>query len=204
MNPEQYLSDPCGASSLPFWKTDSISIPPSMTILREDKMDAWDGVGIDTPYFKLIHRMKTLPQAELPRGFTLTAASPELIAAHISLCYERERISPAELEDYRTQRIYDAGLWLAVMDDTTGKIAATGIAVLDGKIREGTLEWIQVSPDYRRHGLGRFLVAELLRRMRDKADFATVSGRLNSDSKPCALYLSCGFENPVIWHIIHR
>ena len=79
-----------------------------------------------------------------------------------------------------------------------------GIGEIDPRIGEGILEWIQVSPAYRRRGLGQVLVCRLLEHMRGKARFVTVSGRLNSPSQPLALYLSCGFQHPVIWHVLTR
>ena len=83
-----------------------------------------------------------------------------------------------------------------------GRIVATGIGELDKRIGEGVLEWIQVSSGYRRKGLGRFLVCELLCRMQERAAFVTVSGRMKNASKPDALYQACGFTDPVIWHVL--
>lgn len=202
MSPEQYLKDPCGASSLPFWKTNSFAVPPSITVVRDDIFEGVKEPYSDTPYFKMIHHLSGLSAQALPAGFTLVSADPQSIAAHIQSCYEHESISAEELERYTERGVYYADLWLAVKDDVSGRIAASGIADLDKTIREGILEWIQVSPEYRRRGLGRYVVNELLFRMRNSADFATVSGRLNNASNPFALYQSCGFRDPVIWHIV--
>ena len=70
---------------------------------------------------------------------------------------------------------------------------ATGIAELDREIGEGVLEWIQVSKDYRRRGLGSYLVLELLWRMRKAARFVTVSGECENADNPEGLYRKCGF-----------
>ena len=97
--------------------------------------------------------------------------------------------------------MYASSLWLAVRDDKTGKIVATGIAELDCECNEGILEWIQVSENYRGCGLGSYIVAELLWRMKDIAQFATVSGQCNNPANPERLYRKCGFTGNDVWHI---
>ena len=89
-------------------------------------------------------------------------------------------------------------------NDRTGELAATGIAELDREIGEGILEWIQVSEDCRGRGLGRYLVSELLWRMRGRALFATVSGQCNNPSQPERLYRGCGFTGDDVWHVLRK
>ncbi len=64
------------------------------------------------------------------------------------------------------------------------------------------MDWIQVSADYRGLGLGQEIVNELLRSLKDKADFVTVSGRVNNITKPEHLYEKCGFVSKAVWHIL--
>ena len=103
-----------------------------------------------------------------------------------------------------THSTYDPNLWLSIIDTETEKLVATGIAELDSAIGEGVLEWIQVSPDYRRMGLGSFLVRELLCRLNGKASFVTVSGMVNNKTNPLGLYLNCGFGEEAIWHVLTK
>lgn len=201
MNKETYLADPCGASALPFRKTEEIRIPAGMSVVREDQFDAARCTGTDEPYFKLIHPLKEIRQAELPPAFRPVPCSTAEFARHIGECYTDEGVTAEELEQYRQRPVYDPELWIAV-GDAEGRIAASGIAELDTRIGEGSLEWIQVSPEYRRKGLGRYIVCELLHRLKGKAEFVTVSGRVNNEENPMALYLACGFRHPVIWHVI--
>lgn len=198
-----YQKDPCGASSLPYWKCRTIRIPESMRILREDEFSGEVPKGYrDDPYFKLRHDLSELQKAQIPMGFRLVEAAPLDYAKHISVCYAEEGVTVQELERLREHFTYDPALWIALEDVVTGELAATGIAGLDPEIGEGILDWIQVSPTYRRRGLGRYLVCELLGRMEGKASFATVSGRVNNLSKPALLYESCGFRDRVVWHIL--
>ena len=138
MNPEQYLSNPCKASSMPFWKTNLISLPPFMSVVRDDLFPGLQEGSIDILYFKLLHRLNALLPCTLPNGFSFTSVDEHSMAAHISHCYEEERVS----------------------------------------------------------------VEELLIRLVKRADFVTVSGRMNNPNNPYALYLNCGFETPVIWHVV--
>ncbi|MGN0628125.1 MAG: GNAT family N-acetyltransferase [Oscillospiraceae bacterium] len=93
---------------------------------------------------------------------------------------------------------------MLIKDIEYGKTAACGIADFDREIGELVLEWIQVLPEYRRRGLGKMLVNELLCRMGNRAKFATVSGRADSPSNPEALYRKCGFAGNDVWHVLHR
>ena len=61
-----------------------------------------------------------------------------------------------------------------------------------------------MSEKYRGKGIGKFIVNELLQRMKDKASFVTVSGQVNNSTNPQALYRKCGFEGNDIWHIMHK
>ena len=202
MNAQEYLKDPCGASSLPFWKTEQLEIPAHISVIRDDRFDAALYGGTDEPYFKLVHTLERLERPPLAGLFEAVRCDAVDYARHIDECYAAEGISCDGLAACQKRPVYDPDLWIAVRDPADGRIVASGIADLDRRIGEGILEWIQVSPDYRRRGLGRYTVCELLRRMRGKARFVTVSGRMNNPCNPLKLYLSCGFVNPVIWHVV--
>ncbi|MBO4878789.1 MAG: hypothetical protein J5544_00860 [Clostridia bacterium] len=203
---EKYLRDPCGASSLSFRKAARIAVPGNMLILREDFFDpALLSEYADEPYFKLVHRLNDLQKPALPAGFRTIDADAEAFAAHIRSCY---RGGP-DADDPEFARLFapeNAALCLALVDEKTGMIAASAIADFDAAIREGTLEWVQVSPEYRMMGLGLYVVRELLLRLAfmKNARFVTVSGRLKSESNPLVLYKKCGFGDEVIWHILTK
>ena len=173
-------------------------------ILRDDQFDPARYGGMDEPYFKLVHDLRNIGCPGLPAPFQETQCDAAALARHIAECYTEERLPENELRFRMMQPDFDPGLWLAVVDTTNGRVVASGIAEVDPGIREGTLEWIQVSPDYRRKGLGQYIVNGLLQRLYGKADFVTVSGKLNNPGNPLALYCSCGFTDCVVWHIVRK
>lgn len=202
---EQYIADPCRASSVPYWKAKDLTIPEGMLVLHQDELDGIDlGSYEDETYFRLRHDLRDLPAPRLPDGFSLCRPTLGEYAAHIALCYGGPCVSEAELRSYTTRPVYREELWLAVREDRTGAIAASGIAELDREAGEGALEWIQVAEPYRRRGLGRYVVTELLRRMKGLARFATVSGQCGNRSNPEALYRACGFTGADVWHILRK
>lgn len=207
MTSEEYKKAPARASSLPLWKTNSIAVPEGMLIVRDDGFTGVPEGFRDERYFKLVHRMKGLRPLPVPGGFTLVTPSAQALSRHVASCYERERISPEELMEREKSPYYRAELRIALADEG-GTIAASGIAELDPEAGEGVFEWIEVSPGYRRRGLGRFIVNELLLRLcgaeAPGAEFATVSGRADSPHCPARLYKACGFGEEVIWHVMTR
>ena len=201
----QYLANPCRAASLPYWKAKSMVPPEGILIIHADDFRPPEYAQYtDEPYFRLFHSLKHLSPPQLPEGFRLCDITLREYADHINSCYDDIGVSESELYRSTTRPVYDAGLWIAVKEERTGAIAATGIGELDREIGEGILEWIQVSQAYRGRGLGRSLVSELLWRMRGSASFATVSGQCGNPTNPERLYRKCGFTGSDIWHVLRR
>ena len=205
MEQEVYLANPCKASSLPFWKTNLINIPDNMKIVLEEDVASIAVQGYtDERFFKLIHRMKDIKKPVLDNQYEIVCCEVSEYAKHNNACYDDVGISVEELMNYQTHTVYDRDLWIAVTESGQNKVVASGIAELDADIKEGILEWIQVSPKHRGKGLGKFVVNELLWRMKDKAEFVTVSGKVDNPTNPRELYIACGFSGEEIWHVMRR
>lgn len=206
MEKQEYLQDPCRASSLPFWKTNSVKVPENLLILREGDpcLSELCQIRMDTPYFKLIHHMHHIDRPRLPDGFRFIVPDEKALSEHITACYASERANVSELAAYRLRLTYSPDLWLAIVNEGSSEIVASAIAELDPDIREGILEWIQVSPTYRCRGFGRLVVQEVLYRLQGRANFVTVSGKENDPSNPRILYERCGFTDGVIWHVLQQ
>lgn len=202
---ETYMANPCGTSSLPFWKEKQIVVPDNMLILHDkDFNESYLIQYNDERYFRLKHNLINVNELVLPNGFELCDATLSDFAKHINKCYKGSKLTVDELESYCKRTVYAQELWIAVKDCKNNKIIGTGIAELDTEIGEGILEWIQVSEKYRGKGIGRFIVNELLQRMKGKVSFVTVSGQVNNSTNPEALYRKCGFEGNDIWNILTK
>ena len=201
----EYLENPCRAASIPYWKTACIAIPDNTKIVHDSEFDTELLKRYqDEPYFRLRHPMLEVEPVSLPEGYSLQEASVPDFVEHINSCYDDIGITVPEMQRNMLREQYSSELWLAVKEDCRGRSVATGIAELDREIGEGVLEWIQVSKDYRRCGLGSYLVSELLWRMRKAAKFVTVSGKCNNPDYPEGLYRKCGFCGNDVWHILRE
>ena len=126
---EEYLMDPCKASSLPFWKAKTFSIPEPIQVIRDDLYK--DGYQNDCRYFKMLHRLNKIGDTSLPVGFVICDISINEYTHHINSCYEEERVEVNELEQYKKRPTYNPKLWIAVKDSTTNEIVATAIGEVD-------------------------------------------------------------------------
>lgn len=205
MDKKEYLENPTVASALSFWKTCNFKTPANIKVLNENEFNS----GLletytDEVYFKLVHHLNDVYKQFISDDFIFAEASTADFVNHINSCYEGEGLTVSELESYKKKPVYDEELWICLYDKKHNAIAATGIAEFDNNIKEGYLDWIQVSEQYRGQGLGKAIVYELLRRLRKKASFVTVSGRVDNKTKPDKLYESCGFEDKILWHILRE
>ena len=128
---DEYFRSPCMASSLPYWKAQKTVIPDNMMIIRDDAFLKINTIEYkDSPYFKLIHRLKHLEKPVLSKRFSLCTKGIDAFAQHIQECYGGG-ISADELREYTKHSTYDPNLWLSIIDTETEKLVATGIAELD-------------------------------------------------------------------------
>ncbi|MBQ4048332.1 MAG: GNAT family N-acetyltransferase [Clostridia bacterium] len=203
-----YLSDPCGTLSIPYWKAKRIAIPPHMRIVHDrDFSPELLSAYRDEPYFRLYHDLYGVTAPKLP-GFTVktaTVCDTETIVSVLNRSYSDLQIDLTQLQNYRKTPVYAEVLWILVNDTQTGECIGCGIADYDREAEELILEWIQVLPEYRRRGVGSLIVDELLHRGRALgAAFATVSGKAENPTKPELLYRACGFTGSDVWHVLTK
>lgn len=128
---------------------------------------------------------------------------PSLVEV-INQTYTDLSVTHEQLIGYTKTIVYDRELWVLVIDKRDFRVVGCGIADLDRDLKEGILEWIQVLPAYRGEKIGQLIVNELLKRMKGKAEFVTVSGKTGNVTNPEILYRKCGFVGDDIWHILTK
>lgn len=204
---EKYLENPCGTLSIPYWKYKSIKVPQNMRIVHQrDFIKNNYSENHDEPYFRLFHSLKEIKTVVLDDYVikTVTEDDIPLLVDIINQSYSDLAVTYEQLVGYTQTAVYDSNLWVAAIDKTSGNIVGCGIAELDKELREGIIEWIQVLPSYRGKKIGQLIVNELLKRMSENAEFATVSGKVDNVTKPEMLYRTCGFVGDDIWHILKK
>lgn len=204
---EIYLTDPCGTLASAYWKSEYFPLPDDMQIVHAKDADgkSLEGKNMEK-FFRLIHHPKQSYDTVLPDGFVYDEINiPNelpLVADMINRCYPKCYFEAGDIAEWTEYPVFDKTLWIFIRDQKTGLPAASGIADFDEDIQEGSLDWIQVLPEYRGKGLGEKLVNELLRRLSPKAKFITVSGEVDNPTSPEKLYRKCGFTGDDVWFII--
>lgn len=203
----EYLNNPCGTLSIPYWKAKNITIPPDMKIQHANDFCAEIlSDYTDEKYFRLYHNLKEISKV-ITNDFEITTATRKDIKSIVQIIndsYTDISVNKELIKSYTKTPVYNNSLWIMVKEKATGKYVGCGIADFDTEAKELILEWIQVLPQYRGKKIGQLIVTELLFRMKDIADFATVSGKVNNATNPEALYRKCGFVGNDVWHILHK
>ena len=203
----EYLNNPCGTLSIPYWKAKNIVIPPDMEILHEkDFIEDILSDYADEKYFRLYHNLKGIPKITNDDFEIVTATRKDVkeIVQIINDSYTDISVNKELIKSYTKTPVYNEELWVMVKENVTSKYVGCGIADFDTEAKELILEWIQVLPQYRGKKIGQLIVTELLFRMKDIADFATVSGKVDNLTNPEALYRKCGFTGNDVWHTLHK
>ena len=160
----------------------------------------------DEPYFRLLHNLDGV-NTVLPENTQVKTATQDdipVIVDVINRSYRDISVTMDQVLSFKQHPTYDSSLWILVLDKQTSKVMGCGIAELDPEASEGVLEWIQVLPECRGQGIGQLIVNQLLRRIQGKAKFATVSGKVDNETKPELLYRKCGFSGNDLWHILRK
>lgn len=203
---EQYIANPCRVSSLAYWKNNSFSLPKNMQVLHEKDFDANVANAEVTKYFRLFYDFScknvfhSLNEKYYFEPVNI-AVQLETVCEIINLSYEDISVSLQQVLSWTKQRVFDKELWVLVYEKTSSIPVALGIADFDYEVKEGSLEWIQVLPQYRGQGIAAALVTHLLSNLKPKANFVTVSGQVDNKTNPQSLYKKCGFKGNDIWVI---
>lgn len=169
-------------------------LQPSQFYINEDKLLLERGFNIDI--FEPIPIKRLGQDMVMTDGHTRTTYLIQNGYQYIPTIEERDALN----------YVYKNDLWIFIDKINNARYTpiAFVIADFDPLMKEGILEWIQVIPEFRGRALGKFLVAELLSRMKGKAKFATVSGNCNNISNPIASYRKIGFVGDIIWYIAYK
>jgi ribosomal protein S18 acetylase RimI-like enzyme len=177
-----------------------------LALIHQDYLSTFSSTGfaIQKPYFRLLHKPSEVDdKVVLCNGFSFEGVKVEQDAGKVSQligqCYSDMDVTTETVLEWTKHPTYDPSLWVWVMDDKREIPVGLGIAEFDGKILEGSLEWIQVLSEYRGMKIGKSIVQELLSRLKGRVKFTTVSGEVDNVTKPEALYRSCGFTGSDIW-----
>lgn len=202
---EEYRNDPCRALSIPYWKAKNLSVPPNMKIVHDSEFDAalLDKYN-DRKYFRLIHHLKAIPDFNVTE-FEVSGISTYMIdelSYMINLSYAHSSIGVTAdyIRTLTMSEVYCPELWIGAF--YSKRIIGSVIGEFDKNTGEAAIEWLQVLPEYRNSGMASALICRVLKKMRDIADFVTVSGECDNPTNPEYVYRKCGFEGRDVWHIL--
>ena len=212
-----YEKDPCNYSAVPYWKETTFTKPNNIKVYHESEWNKLsknakkEFIKVDK-FFRIKHNLEQINNEDLPKNYRYRTFDPnnekdfDKALEIIQISYPNTDLTKDTLKEYTKNDVYKNELWIFIdkINNGTYTTVAFGIADLDSQVKEGILEWIQVLPEYRGKGFGTFLVAELLRRMKSKAKFATVSGDCNNINNPIGLYRKMGFVGDSIWYIAYE
>ncbi len=208
MNLNDYLQNPCGSSSIPFWKMQRIKTPENMKIIHHrsftsDLLNYYN----EKCYFRLKHDLINICSPELINGYTfelITDNQFPALAELINLSYRSLglEVDVNQIISWTKTEVYQSNLWISIYHGN--RMVGSIIADFDSIAKEATIEWLQVLPKYRHKGLATMAVNEFLNRIKDKADFATVYGELDNQTNPEIVYRRCGFTGNDVWHVLFK
>lgn len=205
---KDYLENPCGTLSIPFWKSEILTLPENMRIIHDAKFDTSLLESFeDAVYFRLIHRLN-LSCANTPASHhAIVEISPDRFPDLVNLIntsYQHIgiKVTLEQVKEWTQSPVYAPHLWVGILSDN--QLIGAIIADFHTEAKEGIIEWLQVHPEHHGKGIGAALLHNCLWRMASCADFATVSGLASNVTNPESLYRKCGFTGQDYWHILTR
>lgn len=167
---QEYVNDPCGTLSVPYWKSKGIVVPENMKIIHDRDYYGMLNDYNDEAYFRLSHNLKNIGQVNLSDIEIVYGVSDinEFVRL-INASYSDLSVTKEQIESYRKTPVYCSDLWILLKEKNSDTVVAGGIADYDREANELILEWIQVLPHYRKKGYGQLVVRSLLLKMQDIA-----------------------------------
>jgi len=200
-----YLANPCKTYSIPYSKMKDFNNVSNVLIFHYESIsiDQLKTYQVQT-FFRLKHDLKKLnPGVYKTEEINIEKDIDELIMM-INECYQHEKIQVKhdDFIELTHKDTFDASLWLKIVENN--KMVATIIGCIDTDLKEGWIEWVQVLPSFQGRGYGKSIINSLLYKMKDNADFVTVSGHMDNVKDPEKIYRKCGFTGNDLWYICKK
>jgi GNAT superfamily N-acetyltransferase len=148
------------------------------------------------------------PLVELPEGYRFlpldATADAEQAAGILNHAYPslRHLTSAARIQKLAARPYYRPDLWFFLQQVSTGALVGLALGGFCEELAEGFIDWVEVIPRHRGHGLGRLLILEAIRRLSPEAEFITGSGSLDAPFVVGDLYERCGFSQTRQWTVL--
>lgn len=200
---DEYLSNPCGTLSIPYWKNKTIKISNNIVIIHQNKFN--NQFNKYQRFFRLSHLLESICIPKIKAEIINLDTDKIALINMINICYKKQNITVNENDilELCNHPTYNNKLWIKIEEN--GTMIASGIAEYDKELNEGIIEWIQVLPENQNNGYGKAIVNSLLMELKNLgAKFITVSGDLDNNTNPEKLYRSCGFTGDDVWYICQK
>ncbi|MFC1573088.1 GNAT family N-acetyltransferase [Candidatus Eisenbacteria bacterium] len=185
----------------------SVSFVPVMETGRKSWSEML-GVPVLGRLFRAYLPEAKAPAGELRAGFEIQPLDPQTDAEAASCLMNAaypslpKLTTPENIQQIsQTHYFFPDGCFFLVQQGT-GQRVGLAISALCEEMQEGFVDWVQVAPRFRHHGLGSVLLRESIRRLCDKANFITASGSLDAPFASGELYRECGFEHSRQWTVL--
>ena len=139
MDVKEYLQNPCGTLSIPYWKAKTLAIPDSMRIIH---CSNWNGqYGNFQRFFRIKHYLNDLSPIDYDYDTLSIDYQATQLCEMINESYKHENIvvSEQDILQWKQHKTFREELCV-YMNADNGKMAASGIAEFDEVCREDLKE----------------------------------------------------------------
>ena len=225
---QKYIQDPTHTLPIPLWKHNKTVVREDMVIVSDEMYnEVLYRDFVDSKYYRLEHELLNLKLGKIGNHYSFsTYKSGDIFNLYnlIKECYEESSLTFDKIEsivkdetfnnllcvflyndrNYVTERSVD--LKKSLKNDKEKKLKPIGmiLANFDENIKEASIEYLCIIEKYRKKGLSKLLIQEILLRISNIADFATVTYPINSVYPLDKIFRDCGFKGDAIWHVLKK
>lgn len=156
MDVKEYLQNPCGTLSVPYWKAKTLAIPDSMRIIH---CSNWNGqYGNFQRFFRIKHDLNDLPPIDYDYDTLSIDYQATQLCEMINESYNHENIvvSEQDILQWKQHKTFREELCVYINVDN-GKMAASGIAEFDEVCRRVSLNGFRCFQSTEAEALGKRL-----------------------------------------------
>lgn len=225
---KKYQQDPTHTLPIPYWKHKQTSVREDMVIVSDEKFnEVLYREFIDTKYYRLEHDLLNLKLGKIGSHYSFSTYKTNdtfNIYNLIKECYKEDELQFEKIERLVKDETFNNLLCVFLYCDKyymieknivninkigprkEKKLKPIGMimANFDEETKEASIEYLCIIEKYRKKGLGKLLIQEILLRISNIAEFATVTYPIESEYNLDNLFRSCGFTGDAVWHVLKK